>query len=101
MPASRQARTTRTAISPRLATRTLASVFATGLPPRTVSRSLGRGRRRAGDSARVAYRGPMTSFTLSREHEEFRAVVREFAADKIAPHAAEWDRKHYFPVETV
>ena len=43
----------------------------------------------------------MTSFTLSREHEEFRAVVREFAADKIAPHAAEWDRKHYFPVETV
>ena len=43
----------------------------------------------------------MTSFTLSREHEEFRAVVRQFAAEHIAPHAAEWDRKHYFPVETV
>ncbi len=43
----------------------------------------------------------MTSFSLSREHEEFRAVVRQFAAEHIAPHAAEWDRKHYFPVETV
>ena len=43
----------------------------------------------------------MTSFTLSREHEDFRAVVREFAADTIAPRAAEWDRKHEFPVEVV
>jgi len=36
---------------------------------------------------------------LSREHEEFRAVVREFATTEIAPHIAEWDRKHHFPVE--
>jgi len=38
---------------------------------------------------------------LSREHEEFRAVVREFAAAEIAPYIAEWDKKHYFPVEVV
>lgn len=36
---------------------------------------------------------------LSPEHVEFRHTVREFAAAEIAPHAAEWDRKHYFPVE--
>jgi short-chain 2-methylacyl-CoA dehydrogenase len=41
------------------------------------------------------------SFELSREHQEFRRSVRDFAAAEIAPHAAEWDRKHYFPVEVV
>jgi short-chain 2-methylacyl-CoA dehydrogenase len=38
---------------------------------------------------------------LSPEHVEFRHSVRDFAAAEIAPHAAEWDRKHYFPVEVV
>src|SRR5438093_9361414 len=41
------------------------------------------------------------SFTLSAEHEAFRRSVREFAEAEIAPHAAEWDRKHHFPVEVV
>jgi short-chain 2-methylacyl-CoA dehydrogenase len=41
------------------------------------------------------------SFELSREHQEFRRSVREFAEAEIAPNAAEWDRKHYFPVEVV
>ena len=41
------------------------------------------------------------SFELSREHEEFRAVVREFATAQIAPYAASWDRDHHFPVATV
>ena len=40
-------------------------------------------------------------FELSKEHEDFRAVVREFARDQVAPHAARWDREHYFPVELV
>ncbi len=40
-------------------------------------------------------------FELSEEHREFRRSVREFAEAEIAPHAAEWDRKHYFPVEVV
>jgi len=40
-------------------------------------------------------------FSLSAEHEAFRRVVREFAEAEIAPHAAEWDRTHTFPTETV
>jgi len=38
---------------------------------------------------------------LSREHEEFRRVVRDFAEAEIAPHAAQWDRDHHFPVDVV
>ena len=34
------------------------------------------------------------TFELSREHEEFRRSVREFAEAEIAPHAAQWDRDH-------
>jgi butyryl-CoA dehydrogenase len=41
------------------------------------------------------------TFELSREHEEFRRVVREFAEGEIAPHAAQWDREHHFPVDVV
>jgi short-chain 2-methylacyl-CoA dehydrogenase len=41
------------------------------------------------------------TFELSREHEEFRRVVREFAEGEIAPHAAQWDRDHYFPTDVV
>jgi short/branched chain acyl-CoA dehydrogenase len=40
-------------------------------------------------------------FELSEEHREFRRSVRDFAEAEIAPYAAEWDRKHYFPVEVV
>jgi short-chain 2-methylacyl-CoA dehydrogenase len=41
------------------------------------------------------------TFELSREHEEFRRSVREFAEGEIAPHAARWDRDHHFPVDVV
>nr|MBA2445069.1 acyl-CoA dehydrogenase family protein [Nocardioidaceae bacterium] len=41
------------------------------------------------------------NFVLSPEHEAFRASVREFAQAEIAPHAAEWDRKHHFPADVV
>ena len=40
-------------------------------------------------------------FELSAEHEAFRRSVREFAEAEIAPHAAEWDRKHHFPSDVV
>jgi butyryl-CoA dehydrogenase len=40
-------------------------------------------------------------FGLTSEQEQFRGVVREFARAEIAPYAAEWDRTHEFPVETV
>jgi butyryl-CoA dehydrogenase len=41
------------------------------------------------------------SYELSREHEEFRRSVREFADAEIAPNAAQWDRDHHFPVDVV
>jgi alkylation response protein AidB-like acyl-CoA dehydrogenase len=41
------------------------------------------------------------TFELSKEHEDFRRVMREFALAEVAPHAAEWDEQHRFPVELV
>jgi alkylation response protein AidB-like acyl-CoA dehydrogenase len=41
----------------------------------------------------------MSSWQLSDDHETFRNVVRDFAQSEIAPHAAQWDRDHHFPVE--
>ena len=41
------------------------------------------------------------NFELSAEHEAFRRVVREFASNEIAPHAATWDREHTFPLDVV
>jgi short-chain 2-methylacyl-CoA dehydrogenase len=41
------------------------------------------------------------AFELSKEHEDFRRVVREFAEAEVAPHAEQWDRDHHFPVHLV
>jgi short-chain 2-methylacyl-CoA dehydrogenase len=41
------------------------------------------------------------TYELSREHEEFRRTVRDFAEAEIGPHAAAWDRAHHFPVDVV
>src|SRR5918998_2448317 len=41
------------------------------------------------------------TYELSREHEEFRRSVREFAEAEIAPHAARWDKEHHFPSDVV
>ncbi len=41
------------------------------------------------------------SFSLSPEHEAFRRVVRDFASTRIAPHIAEWDKQHHFPVDVI
>jgi short-chain 2-methylacyl-CoA dehydrogenase len=43
----------------------------------------------------------VTTFELSKDHEDFRQVVREFAAEQVAPHVADWDRRHHFPVDLV
>ena len=40
-------------------------------------------------------------FELSEDHELFRKVVRDFAETRIAPHVAQWDREHHFPVDVV
>jgi butyryl-CoA dehydrogenase len=41
------------------------------------------------------------TFELSEEHEAFRHAVRDFAEAEIAPHAADWDKAHHFPVDVV
>lgn len=41
------------------------------------------------------------SWELSDDHEMVRAMVREFAENEIAPHAAQWDIDRHFPVEVV
>ena len=43
----------------------------------------------------------VSAFGLSAEHEDFRRVVRDFAAKQIAPHVAQWDRDRHFPVDLV
>src|SRR5918912_4015408 len=40
----------------------------------------------------------MTTFALSPDHIALRDTAREFAAEKLAPHAVEWDEKKHFPV---
>ena len=40
-------------------------------------------------------------FELSKEHEDFRAVVREFAEAEVSPHIAQWDRDSHFPADLV
>src|SRR3990167_3204590 len=40
-------------------------------------------------------------FNLSEEQTAIRDMVRDFAEQEIAPHAAEWDEKHFFPVDTM
>jgi len=40
-------------------------------------------------------------FELSKDHEDFRAVVREFAEAEVAPHIAKWDREEHFPVDLI
>lgn len=44
---------------------------------------------------------PSTATGLTREHEDFRHMVRDFAEAEIAPHVAQWDRDHHFPVDVV
>ncbi|PRA04614.1 acyl-CoA dehydrogenase [Arthrobacter sp. MYb229] len=40
-------------------------------------------------------------FELNEEQRELVEAVREFAAEKIAPHALEWDEKQHFPVDVL
>ncbi len=40
-------------------------------------------------------------FELSKDHEDFRAVVRDFAETEVAPHIGAWDRDAHFPTDLV
>ena len=41
----------------------------------------------------------MSLHELTPEQQEIRALARRFADERIAPHAAAWDREHHFPRE--
>ena len=38
-------------------------------------------------------------FDLNEEQQAFQDVARNFAAEELAPHAADWDRDYHFPVD--
>jgi alkylation response protein AidB-like acyl-CoA dehydrogenase len=40
-------------------------------------------------------------FELDEDQRAFQEMARGFAAEELAPNAADWDRTHYFPVETL
>jgi len=41
------------------------------------------------------------NFTFTDEHLALRAMMREFAQSRIAPHAEQWDTDHHFPTDVV
>ena len=40
-------------------------------------------------------------FSLSMEQRSMRDMVREFAAERLAPHALEWDEKKHLPLDVI
>lgn len=42
-----------------------------------------------------------TQFDLTPDQREIQDLARKFTADRITPHAAEWDEKHIFPRDTI
>lgn len=43
----------------------------------------------------------MVDFTLSEEQDAILDMTRSFAADRIRPHALEWDEKKHFPTDVL
>ncbi|NNC48309.1 MAG: acyl-CoA dehydrogenase [Sphingomonas sp.] len=43
----------------------------------------------------------MTQFDLTDDQRQIFEMAQKFTADEITPHAAEWDEKHIFPVDTI
>jgi alkylation response protein AidB-like acyl-CoA dehydrogenase len=44
---------------------------------------------------------PAPQFGLTGEQEHIRDMARSFAAERIAPHALEWDANKHFPVDVI
>ena len=40
-------------------------------------------------------------FDLPEDHRTIRGMARQFGAERIAPHALDWDRQRHFPLETM
>ncbi|MBD8548220.1 acyl-CoA dehydrogenase family protein [Sphingomonas sp. CFBP 8760] len=43
----------------------------------------------------------MNQFDLTDDQREIQDLARRFTADRITPHAAEWDEQHIFPRDTI
>jgi alkylation response protein AidB-like acyl-CoA dehydrogenase len=43
----------------------------------------------------------MSQFDLTDEQRQIQEMARQFTADAITPHAAEWDEKHIFPRDVI
>ncbi len=43
----------------------------------------------------------MSQFDLTDEQRQIQEMARQFTADAITPHAAEWDEMHIFPRDTI
>ncbi len=43
----------------------------------------------------------MSQFALTEDQITIRDMAREFAAEKLAPHALEWDEKRHFPMDVI
>ncbi|MET0308622.1 MAG: acyl-CoA dehydrogenase family protein [Sphingomonas sp.] len=43
----------------------------------------------------------MGQFDLTDEQRQIQEVAQAFTADRITPHAGEWDEKHFFPRDTI
>src|SRR3712207_6865204 len=43
----------------------------------------------------------MNQFDLTDEQRQIQEMARQFTADAITPHAAEWDEKHVFPRDVI
>jgi alkylation response protein AidB-like acyl-CoA dehydrogenase len=43
----------------------------------------------------------MSQFDLTDEQRQIQEMARQFTADAITPHAAEWDEKHIFPRDAI
>lgn len=43
----------------------------------------------------------MNPFALTEDHIAIRDMARDFAAEKLAPHAVEWDETKHFPVDVM
>jgi len=41
------------------------------------------------------------NFELSEDQQAFSDTAKQFAEAEMAPHAAKWDKEHYFPVEVI
>lgn len=43
----------------------------------------------------------MTLFTLPEDQIAIRDMARSFAAERIAPHALDWDERKHFPLDVL